>query len=259
MDTLPTLDILGVRVHAVTWEEALAQIERFVAGGGAHQVVTVNPEFVMAARRNLEFREVLNSADLALPDGVGLLWASRLLSWRRSELPRLQERVTGSDSVPRLSALAARHGWRVYFLGAAPGVAEQTAAILAQRYPGLVVAGSYAGSPAPAEEDHIVQRIRATQPHLLFVAYGAPAQDLWIARNLARLQVPVCMGVGGAFDFVTGVTRRAPLWVQRLGLEWLHRLIHQPWRWRRQIAVWQFALLVWREILRCPAQRAADC
>ena len=235
--------LLGVRVDDVTYEEALAIIEGFIREGTPHQVVTVNPEFVMAARRDEEFRRILNAANLALPDGIGLVWASRLLG------RPLRERVAGSDLVPMIATLAAERGYRLFLLGAAEGVAAEAARRLREQNPGLVVAGTYAGSPAVEEEEEIVALVRAAAPHVLFVAYGAPQQDKWIARNLERLGVPVCMGVGGAFDFIAGVAKRAPLWVQRLGLEWLHRLLHQPWRWRRQLALVKFAGLVLRERL----------
>ena len=235
--------VLGVRVDDVTYEEALSLIEGFIREGTPHQVVTVNPEFVVAARQDKEFRRILNAADLALPDGIGIVWASHLLG------RPLRERVAGSDLMPKIAALAAERGYRLFLLGAAEGVAAEAARRLQERNPGLVVAGTYAGSPAVEEEDEIVALIRAARPHVLFVAYGAPAQDKWIARNLERLGVPVCMGVGGAFDFIAGVAKRAPRWVQRLGLEWLHRLLHQPWRWRRQLALVKFAGLVLRERL----------
>jgi len=235
--------LLGVRVDDVTFEEALSVIEGFIREGTPHQVVTVNPEFVMAARRDEEFRRILNAAHLALPDGIGLIWASRLLG------RPLRERVAGSDLVPMIAALAAKRGYRLFLLGAAPGVAEEAAQRLRQENPGLTIAGTHAGSPAVEEEEEIVALVQAARPHVLLVAYGAPAQDKWIARNLERLGVPVCMGVGGALDFIAGVAKRAPRWVQRLGLEWLHRLIHQPWRWRRQLALVRFAGLVLRERL----------
>jgi len=235
--------LLGVRVDDVTFEEALSVIEGFIREGTPHQVVTVNPEFVMAARRDEEFRRILNAAHLALPDGIGLIWASRLLG------RPLRERVAGSDLVPMIAALAAKRGYRLFLLGAAPGVAEEAAQRLRQENPGLTIAGTHAGSPAVEEEEEIVALVQAARPHVLLVAYGAPAQDKWIARNLERLRVPVCMGVGGALDFIAGVAKRAPRWVQRLGLEWLHRLIHQPWRWRRQLALVRFAGLVLRERL----------
>ena len=237
----PSIHILGVRVDNVTMEEALAHIAAFVTTGTPHQVVTVNPEFVMTAQRLPAFRAVLNRADLALPDGVGLLWAARRLG------TPLQERVAGSDLVPLLAQQAAQHGHRLFLLGAAPGVAERAAQQLAAMAPGVPIVGTYAGSPRSEEEDEIVQRVRAARPHILLVAYGAPQQDLWIARNLQRLEVPVAMGVGGAFDFLAGVVPRAPRWIRERGFEWLYRLLCQPWRWRRQLAIPQFMWHVWLE------------
>lgn len=237
--------LLGVRVDDVTGDEALSLIEDFIREGIPHQVVTVNPEFVVAAQGDEEFRRILNAADLALPDGIGLIWASRLLSRGRP----LRERVAGSDLVPKIAALATERGYRLFLLGAAPGVAKEAAQRLCQWNPGLTIAGTYAGSPAVEEEGEIVALVRAAKPDVLFVAYGAPAQDEWIARNLERLGVPVCIGVGGAFDFIAGRAKRAPVWMQRLGLEWLHRLCYQPWRWRRQLALLKFVGLVVRERL----------
>jgi len=231
------LFILNVRVDEVTFEQALAQIEGFIADGRPHQIATINPEFVMAAQADHEFRRIINNAALALPDGIGVWWASHRLG------RPLPERVPGVDLVERLASLSATKGYRLYFLGAMPGVAEQVVAVLQARYPGVVVAGSHAGSPRPEDEDNIVAHIRAQQPHILFVAFGAPAQDHWIARNLERLDVPVCIGVGGSFDYIAGIRPLAPAILRRFGLEWLHRLITQPWRWRRMLALPQFA---WR-------------
>ncbi|MCK4450446.1 MAG: WecB/TagA/CpsF family glycosyltransferase, partial [Anaerolineae bacterium] len=149
----------------------------------------------------------------------------------------------------RVAALAAQKGYSLFLLGAAPGVAVATAARLCQTYPGLRIAGTHAGSPALEEEDEIVRLIQRAKPDILFVAYGAPQQDKWIARNLERLGVPVAMGVGGAFDFISGRAKRAPRWLQRVGLEWLHRLLHEPWRWRRMLALPRFVWLVVRERL----------
>jgi N-acetylglucosaminyldiphosphoundecaprenol N-acetyl-beta-D-mannosaminyltransferase len=232
--------ILGIRVHNVTYEEALQQMDEFVRSGEPHHVVTVNPEFIMAARKDPDFARILNEADLALPDGQGLLWASRILG------SPLRERVTGVDALTRLAALAAEKRYSVYLLGAAEGVAEEAASQLGHRHPGLPVVGTYAGSPSPEEEEDIVSLVRRANPHILFVAYGAPKQEKWIERNLARLGVPLAMGVGGAFDFISGRATRAPRSFQRVGLEWLYRLIRQPWRWRRMLALPRFAWLVFR-------------
>jgi N-acetylglucosaminyldiphosphoundecaprenol N-acetyl-beta-D-mannosaminyltransferase len=242
--------ILGIRVDDVTYEEVLAHIETWIASASrvergpapavafVHQIATVNVEFIMRARRDADFRRVLGDASLCVPDGIGVLWAAR-----RGGTP-LRQRVAGVDLVERIAARAAEMGWGIYFLGAAPGVAERAAAVLSERCPGLKVAGCYAGSPRLDEEDEIVDRVRATHPDLLCVAYGAPQQDLWISRNQARIGVPVAVGVGGSFDFVAGVARRAPEWVQRIGLEWLHRLAREPWRIKRQMAIPHFMALV---------------
>jgi N-acetylglucosaminyldiphosphoundecaprenol N-acetyl-beta-D-mannosaminyltransferase len=204
-----------------------------------HQIVTTNPEFVMAAQHNAPFRYVLHQADLCLPDGIGLLLASR---WLRRPLPA---RVPGSEFVYHLAELAAEEGWLLFLLGAEPGVAEEAAAVFQRLYPALIIAGTYAGSPDPAENTAIVQRINDSRAQLLLVAYGAPRQDQWIERNRHQLpHVRVAIGVGGALDFVSGRAVRAPQWVQKLGLEWLDRLIRQPWRWRRMLALPRFAFRV---------------
>ncbi len=233
--------ILGVRVDNLTFAEALACIDNFLAESVPRQIVTVNPEFIVMAQSDLEFRAILNTSALSIPDGIGLLWASRVLGHP------LRQRVTGSDMVPLLAERAAQRGYRLFFLGAVPGVAARAADILCARYPGLNIAGTFPGSPSDADEDDIIRRVRGARPDILCVAYGAPAQDKWIARNLIRLEVPVAIGVGGALDFIAGKAQRAPRWVQQLGLEWLHRLAREPWRWRRQLRIPLFMWLVVRE------------
>lgn len=241
ISSISSVNILGVRVDAVTYADVLDIIANWIAQRGPHQIVTANPEFVMAAQQHRVFRQTLLDADLCVADGVGLLWAARRLG------RRLPERVTGSDLTPLVAQAAAQRGWRLYLLGAAPGVADQAALLLTQRNPGLRVVGTWAGTPSAADAPAIVQRVQQAAPDVLFVAYGAPAQDLWIARHQQELAVPVMMGVGGAFDHIVGVQRRAPLWVQRIHLEWLFRLATQPWRWRRQLALPRFVWAVLRQ------------
>ena len=224
----PTANILGVNVHAVTNAQTLELIEQFIAEGTPHQLTTVNPEFVVAAQKDDEFRQIINQSVLALPDGIGLVKAAKFLG--QTPLP---ERVAGSDLVVKLAELSHQKGYRIYFLGAWEGVAEKAVENLRQRFANLQVAGMFSGSPAPEANEAIVKRILPTQADILLVAYGAPKQDKWIARNIDRLQIPVCVGVGGSFDFLAGTAKRAPVWIQRIHLEWLHRLITQPWRWKR--------------------------
>ena len=237
--------VLGVRVDRLSQQQALDRIEQIItrrrAGGNVapcQQVVTLNTEFVMAAQRNLAFRTAINEAALVLPDGIGVVWATHYLG------QPTPERVTGTDMLEALAKRCAVSGYRIYLLGAAPGVARAAASYLREVAPGLEIVGTYAGSPAPEEEDAIIERIKTASADVLCVAYGAPAQDLWIRRNLSRLPVAVAMGVGGAYDFLSGRQRRAPRVMQRTGLEWLYRLYRQPWRWRRMTAIPQFLVLL---------------
>jgi N-acetylglucosaminyldiphosphoundecaprenol N-acetyl-beta-D-mannosaminyltransferase len=226
-------------VHIVTMTQLLGHVAQYMSGSRLHQIVTTNPEFVMAAQKDAAFRRVLLEADLSIADGIGLVWASR---WLGNPLP---ERVPGSELVHHLAGLSAQNGWRLFLLGAAPGIAEAAAAEFQANYPGLGIAGTYAGSPDPAEDEEIVGRVNESGADILFVAYGAPGQDKWIARNRDKLKtVRLALGVGGALDFVAGVAVRAPQWVQNLGMEWLYRLAREPWRWRRMLALPRFALRV---------------
>lgn len=241
LPAMRSIRVVGVRVDDITEEEAVSRVEAMLLAGGPHQVCTVNPEFVVEARRNPAFAAALAGADLCTPDGYGLILAARYLG-----LP-LRARVTGVELTRRLAELAAERGYRVFLLGAAPGVAAAAAAALAAAYPGLIIAGCFAGSPDPRHEPFLRQLIAAAEPDLLLVAYGHPRQDLWIARNQPHLGVPVALGVGGVFDYLSGRVPRAPAWMRRLGLEWLYRLACQPWRWRRVVdAVPRFAWLVLR-------------
>ena len=237
--------VLGVRVDRLSQRQALDRIDAIITQRRScgnqlpcQQVVTVNPEFLMAAQRNAQFRCAINAATLVLADGMGIVWAAWYL---RQPVP---ERVTGTDTLAELAQLCATKGYRLYLLGAAPGVAELAAQRLQQLAPGLQIAGTYAGSPALAEEEAIIERLRAAQADIVCVAYGAPAQDVWIYRNLTRLPVAIAMGVGGAFDFLSGRQRRAPRAMQRIGLEWLYRLYREPWRWRRMLVLPLCAVLV---------------
>lgn len=246
---MSTINILGVEVHPVDFEQTLALLTRWIAdnpsGGDSRpvtrQICTLNAEFIVDAWRDGAVAALLTRADLRVADGMGVVVAARLGG------VRLRERVTGSDGIYRICERAGERGWRVYLLGAAPGVAEQAAQVLRQRYPVLRVAGTYSGSPQARDWPEIQQRLIAAQPDILFVAYGHPRQDFWIDQHRHELPAKVAIGVGGAFDFVAGVTQRAPRWMQRAGLEWLHRLIREPWRWRRMVKLPVFMGLVIRE------------
>jgi len=218
---------------------ALDAIERFVDAGGHHQVATINPEFVMRAQRDREFARVLDAADLCLADGTGVVWALRRQGCQ------LTKPVAGVDLVGPLAALCARRGFALFVLGAEDGVASELGAQLGRENPGLKVA-AHAGSPGASDDAETLDRIHAHRTQVLLVAYGAPRQELWIDRLREQLGVSVAVGVGGAFDYLTGRVRRAPEWMRRAGLEWLHRLVLQPWRLRRMAVLPAFAIKVLR-------------
>ncbi|HUX86212.1 MAG TPA: WecB/TagA/CpsF family glycosyltransferase [Chloroflexota bacterium] len=225
--------------------EALAICRACLGSGQSHRIVTPNAEFVMAARHDPKFRQVLNDSTLAIPDGAGLLLAGRILG------TPLREQVTGTDLADGLAGLAAREGGRVFLLGAAPGVAAAAATQLAVRHPGLIVAGTYAGSSEPEADDETRRVLGAAgQIDLILVAYGARKQEDWIVRNQAVLGIPLAIGVGGALDFFAGQVPRAPVWLRRAGFDWLFRLAVQPWRWRRQLALPRFVATVAIEATR---------
>lgn len=221
------VDLLRVRIDPIDLDSALLTVQSAIRSRRPHQFATVNVDFLKLAKHDLAFRRLLNTADLVVADGMPLVWAARLLG---TPVPA---RITGTDLVLGCAALAAAGGHRIFLLGGAPSVADLAARALCKRFPGLCVCGTYAPpfGPFSAEEDaRIVSRIRAAGPDVLFVAFGAPRQDVWIRAHMAELGVPVCVGIGGVLNFLAGTIRRAPLWMQRSGLEWLFRLSQEPAR-----------------------------
>lgn len=238
-DWTDRVQILGLPVDNISYVQLLHLIDKWVKNGTrTHHICTTNPEFMMVAQHDPNFSQILKRADLCVPDGSGLLWAARMLK------SRLKQRVTGSDSVPRIAKEAAKKGWKLFFLGAAEGIADEAADILREEYAGLQVVGTYSGSPSAEEEADIVQMVNESGADILLVAYGAPQQDKWIARNMPRLNVKMAMGVGGTFDFIVGKVPRAPLWMQNYHLEWLYRLYKEPWRIWRMMRLPRFVFAV---------------
>jgi N-acetylglucosaminyldiphosphoundecaprenol N-acetyl-beta-D-mannosaminyltransferase len=204
------IDLAGVLIDQLDLSSAVRRIRWFLDSGGTHQVVTVNLDFISIAQRDPAFRATINEADLAVADGMPLVWVSRLKG------RALAQRVAGVELVDQSCQLAAELGRSVFLLGAAPGVAEAAGRTMEERYPGLRVADVYAppfGPISRAEDDLILQRIQHAAPDFLFVALGAPRQDLWIRAHHGRLHVPVAMGVGCVLDLLAGVVRRAPAWM----------------------------------------------
>jgi N-acetylglucosaminyldiphosphoundecaprenol N-acetyl-beta-D-mannosaminyltransferase len=233
------VDILGVGFDRVDLAAAAERIIERHAAGQRTFVITANPEFVMLCRGDADLGKIARAADLVVADGTGVLVASRVL---RDPLPG---RVPGRLLVPAVLQLASGP---VFLLGAAPGVAERAAAALVRRIPSLRVAGTHAGSPAPEEDEAIRARIQSTDARVILVAYGMPAQERWIARNMPLLpSVRTAIGVGGVFDQLAGRVRLPPRFVHAIGLEWLWRLGFEPSRWRRQRVLPIFAALVARQ------------
>ena len=232
--------MLGTPVDCVDMSAAVAEVERLLAGPGpCRLVVTVNPESVMRARREPDFAAAVRGAALRVPDGWGSAWALRRAGCDARAVP-------GADLAVEVAGVCARRGWSVYLLGGAPGVAAAAGAELVRRHPGLKLAGSEPGSPEPGEDEAVAGRVAASGADLVLVAYGQPRQELWIGRNANRLPARAAIGVGGTFDYLSGRVPRAPGWMRSHGLEWLYRLVRQPWRARRMAVLPVFALLVLR-------------
>ena len=215
-------EVLGVGFDSLTPEEAVQAGISLVREEGFHYVVTPNPEFLRTAKGNPEFRRALNSADLVLPDGVGVTYAAKILG------RPLKGRVPGIDFASGLMAWMAGAGARLFLLGAKPGVAERAAANLAAQYPGLTVCGTHDGYFQ--EDGPVAEAVRAARADVCFVCRGAPKQERWMAKNGPATGARLMVGLGGALDVYAGVVERAPAFFQRAGLEWFYRLMKEPRR-----------------------------
>ena len=239
--SVETIDLLGMRVSRVNRAQALEVLQRFIDSGEPHLVVTADASGHVIAARDPEFLRIVNNAALVTPDSTGILWAAKRLG------TPLEERVSGVELAEQLVAESARRGYGVYFYGAAPGVAEEAAARMRDRYPGAQIVGTADGfRNSPEEQQALIEDIRRKAPAVLLVAMGIPKQEKWIARHMEELRVPVCMGVGGTFDVFSGRVDRAPLWMQRRGLEWLYRLARNPSKYSKVATLPLFVLRVLR-------------
>jgi N-acetylglucosaminyldiphosphoundecaprenol N-acetyl-beta-D-mannosaminyltransferase len=243
--------IAGVRIDALSFDDVVDRIvARARANGAPGYIVTPNTHHITMLQSDPKFRRIYEEAFLAVPDGVPLLWAGKLLG------EPLRGRVNGTDLFEALCAQAARYDLRVFLLGGREGAAEAARAALEARNPGLLISGTYCPPIGfehdPAESDRILAAIAAAEPHLLFVGLGAPKQEYWMYDNRASLRVPVSLGIGVSFELVGGLVRRAPVWMQRSGLEWLFRLLSEPKRlWKRYfVCNAVFCALVVRQLVR---------
>lgn len=245
-------DVLGVRVHSVTMEQAMERVGEFIRQDRPHMIVTTDAGGIIRARDDRRVRDIMNNADLVTADGAGVVLAARLLNLG------IDTRVAGCDMVEQICRVAAGQGRSVFLLGAAPGVADKAAEKLRERVPGLRIAGTRDGYFTPDQEPEIIARIRETRPAALFVALGAPRQEIWIVEHMEQLRVPVCIGIGGSFDVISGLKQRAPVWMQKCGLEWLYRSAKEPTRFRRLGALPRILYLTALELLRAPEDPARE-
>jgi len=233
--------LFNLNISNLSKAEVLEKIEGFIKSGRPQLIVTLNVFALVSAQKDKELKDIINSADLSLPDGKGLILAAKLLN-----LP-LKERISGVDLVEELSELAAKKGYSIYLFGAKRGVAEKAAKRLQSSYSGLKVGGAEDGYFTPQDEPKIIERIKKAKVDILLVALGIPRQEKWIRHYLQDLKVPVCIGVGGSFDVISGRLKRAPRWIQDWGFEWLYRLVQEPRRIGRNLSLLRFAFMVLKE------------
>ncbi len=236
--------ILGCKLDPIDSDQATDAVLRYAREGAGAQVVTLGTEMVVYARRDEKYRAVVNASALSLCDTVGLLGAARARG------AKLRERVAGVDLIEHVCARAAEESLPVYLLGGAPGIAQRAADTLRSRHPGLEIAGARDGYFSDAESSNVADAIRASGARILFAGMGFPRQEFWLSEHLAQTGCGVGIGVGGSFDVISGNVRRAPDGWRRAHLEWLYRLVTQPQRWRRQLALPYFVLLVAGENVR---------
>lgn len=236
--------VLGVKIDDISIDQAVQMVEDWLKGPdkqAGFYIVTPNPEMVVLAQKDLEFKKILNNADLAIPDGIGLRLSGRV-----------KHKVAGVDLMGKLVEEASKKAFTVGFLGGRDQVAEKTAECLKEKYPGLKITFAKSGGKVYDQSQWLGLSGRkkpfAIPPtDILFVAFGAPKQEKWIAKSLHYLPIKVAMGVGGSFDYLSGIVPRAPSLIKKIGLEWVFRLLTQPWRIRRQLALLKYLWLLTKQ------------
>lgn len=243
------VEILGVKIDVITMPEAVTHLEKLLNSEGQFYFCTPNPEIILHAQEDEDYKKILNAADLQTADGAGLLWAAEYLANKKlgekmkslAKILRplkctkiIPARVTGVELTEEICKLSIKSGQKIFLLGAGTGVAAKAQEALEKKYPGLKIVGTFVGSPHDKEAEAIITMVNDSGAEILLVAYGAPAQEKWIAQHLKKMpQVKLAGGIGGTFDFLAGTKKRAPEWMQKSGIEWLYRLIREPKRIKR--------------------------
>jgi N-acetylglucosaminyldiphosphoundecaprenol N-acetyl-beta-D-mannosaminyltransferase len=243
------VDVLGVGVSAINLDDAAATIERWIGERSRNYVCVTGVHGVMESRRDPRLRAIHNQAGMVTPDGMPLVWLLRLFGKRRTD------RVYGPDLMRKMTAISSRRGYRQFYYGGAEGLADKLKQAMETLHPDLDVAGTLCPpfrELTPVEDQIVVDAINAARPDIVWVGLSTPKQEMWMAKHVGRIDAPVMIGVGAAFDFLAGTKRQAPVWMQRRGLEWLFRLASEPSRlWRRYAyIVPAFGILAAGEMVR---------
>lgn len=233
-----TINVLDIPVDNVTMDEAVERFKVLISENKLHTVYTPNAEIMMAAQRDSELKKILSTADMLLPDGAGVVLASKIIG------TPLKERVAGFDFSIECFKLSSKMNISYFFLGGKPGVAEEAANKLKIDTPHINIVGIRDGYFSPEQETEIIETINSSNADVLLVGLGAPRQEKWIYQNKDRLNTKICIGVGGTFDGIAGIAKRAPLFFRKNGLEWLYRLYKEPWRFKRMMDLPRFIILV---------------
>ncbi|WP_416434610.1 WecB/TagA/CpsF family glycosyltransferase [Priestia megaterium] len=231
-------NILGIDVCSDTYDELAVKLLQDIDKGRKSFIVAINPEKIMKAQEDRELKSLLNQATYQIPDGIGVILASKL------KKGRIRERVTGIDMMLKLCKEATNNGKRIFLYGAKPGIADEAKVKLEEMFPGILIVGTLNGYKK--NEEVIERTINNSGAEIVFVALGSPAQENWIIAHKEKLNPSVYQGVGGSFDVISGRLNRAPAVFQKFGLEWLYRLLKEPWRWKRQLELPRFLLRVLR-------------
>mgnify|MGYP001046305636 CR=1 FL=1 len=235
---VPSTNILGVRVDLVDLPQTLQLIENFIDSGRPHQIVVVNVSKIVRAQYDDFLKKIINDADLVGADGVPVVWMSKLFK------PEIPGRVNGTDLMEALVAAAAQKGYSVYFFGAEDDVINKVVAFYSKKYPTLKIAGARNGYFSEDEEIDIVKQIRKSNADIMFVGFGSPKKEIFINKYKYQMNVPVIHGVGGSFDVVAGKTKRAPVWMQKYGLEWFFRILQEPKRMLKRYLITNFLFII---------------
>ena len=233
-----TVDIIGINIDTLNKTQVLETMLQFIKDSSTKAVFTPNSEIMMIAHTDDELKAILNSADLLIADGIGVVWASKILGYN------IPERVTGYDTMSELFRIGSNGSISFYLLGSSQEVIEKAVHNIRVIYPNINILGYHNGYFNESEEKSIINEINSLKPDILFVALGAPKQEKWINNNKDHLHAKVCMGIGGCFDVIAGKVRQTPKIFQKLGLEWLYRLFKQPTRFKRMLKLPQFGLYI---------------